>query len=154
MNLTKSSFDISDVLGAFREAAEPPPYGIEAFHRWSEVVLEAFCSAFGVRFDSGSVSESKRPLLERLQEVLRYRARLPHPTRGYADDSLINARYPAEMSALAAAARSLCAHYDGIAATLAREVWGNLGARTQADIRAAGLDPSLAPRIDDYLDEI
>src|SRR6185312_7761972 len=97
-------YDVEDLLRAYRDHVGRPLYGLDAYRNWNEHVLATMSRAFGVSF-----SDER---LHSLRTLIEADARLPHPTDGFIEDTLLNVRYEAQMVDLANAAGALHSLYE------------------------------------------
>ncbi len=84
-------------------------------------------------------------MLGRAKRLLRLAHDLPSPLRGSLEVGLVVAACPDAWAVLLERLRELHDLYWAAARELFVEVWGERGERTEAQLRAAGLDPALEP---------
>jgi hypothetical protein len=145
VKVTSGRHGVEALLQAYVDAVGPPPHGDQSFRTFYEHVLSAHCRCFGVSFDERTVPPDKREVLAQLQRVLRHEAELPYPTKGFLEAGLVVAQCPEEFRDLFDSLGDLNSFYRRVALELAAELWGDLGARTEAQLVAAGLDRSRMP---------
>lgn len=138
-------YGVDDLLEAYADGFRPVPYGLRAFAPWREHVLCALCRCFGASFDERDVPAERRGALAALKRVLEHEARLPYPAQGALEAGLVFSQCPREFRALFARLRELEAFYRDVARDLAGRLWGELGERTEAQLAAAGFDPTREP---------
>jgi hypothetical protein len=146
--MSERPYDVDALLQAYVDTIAPLPNAVAAFHPWFEHLLAALCRCFGVTFDDREVAPPQRDALVALKHVLEHETELPYPAKGAFEAGLVYGRCAPEFRALFDGARELRDFYRGVARDLAREVWGDLGERTDAQLLAAGLDRSREPVLD------
>jgi hypothetical protein len=131
--------NLDALLKSYEDSVGPLPYGIAAFRPWYEHKLTAYCRCFGVTFDDTEVAAEKRDTLVALKVVLRQVVELPYPTKGALEGSLVYAQCPQEFDVFFQRLHELKVFYRATARELAMDLWGALGERTSAQLKAAVL---------------
>ena len=138
----KTAYDLDDLLGSYVAAVKRPMYGVEAFRSFARHRSSCLARCFGVAFS------------DELCHTLDREAQLPHPFSGALEAGLLEIRFERELAALNMAAHDLIAFYRTRAREIALSHWGEVGTRTHDELLAAGFEPSRAPKLEDYIDEI
>jgi hypothetical protein len=133
-------YRVGDLLAVYWSAREPIG-GSDRLARFYWDAFEAFCKAFSVSLHESSVPEERREALRFLKTVLERVADVPHPTKDFLEDSLVNLLRGPEMMVVGRRCRDLVDLYRKAALEAAAEAWGDRGARTEAQLRACGLRP-------------
>jgi hypothetical protein len=143
-----------DLLEQFVKTKRPPPHGLAAFADWEEQRFEAMRKAFGLTWSAARLNEPQQLLWRTLKEALDGAARLRTPTSGWLEASLSYERHGEALALIDGTFRAMQTFYLDTAERQLKALHGDLGTRTDADLRRAGLDPAREPKLDDYLDEI